>query len=239
MQKSNQTYIWIQTFLRSSIYVYYIWQLMANLKHVNSNTHCLINVISRCKVGDPRAGHLPWIVMVLGEGLIWLNFLPSSSHVIVTGFGGPTASQVNVKELFLVTFTSPGCLIKVGKPALRKPDTLRLVYKLTNIRTFCENNRGLTSNLNNDGIWLNHFVTDTQSALVLTSVSPLNALKPATNQDHSQSHIDSTAPLKQRSTIAKFYTFKPKYKIYLAHLTYVFVLIFKYASQKKMFAKHC
>lgn len=64
--------------------------------------------------------------MLLGEGLIWFNFLPLRSHIIVTGFGGPTASQVNVKEVFLVTFTSLGCFVKVGKPALRQPDTLRL-----------------------------------------------------------------------------------------------------------------
>lgn len=57
--------------------------------------------------------------MVLGEGLVWFNFWPLRSHIIVTGFGGPTASQVNVNELLPVTFTSLGCLVKVGRPALR------------------------------------------------------------------------------------------------------------------------
>lgn len=60
--------------------------------------------------------------MVLGERLVWFNLWPWRSHTIVTGFGGPTASQVNVKELLLLTFTSLGCFVKVGKPALRQPD---------------------------------------------------------------------------------------------------------------------
>lgn len=58
---------------------------------------------------------LPIMRMVLGEGSemfctsLWY-------HSIVTGSGGPTASQVRSKGVFRVTFTSLGCFVNVGKP---------------------------------------------------------------------------------------------------------------------------
>lgn len=58
---------------------------------------------------------LPVMRMVLGEGSemfctsLWY-------HSIVTGSGGPTASQVRSKGVFRVTFTSLGCFVNVGKP---------------------------------------------------------------------------------------------------------------------------
>lgn len=82
--------------------------------------------ISKSEVWSPEAKRSPWIVMLLGEGLVRFNFVSLRNHIIVTGFGGPTASQVNVTELFFLTFTSLGCLVKVGKPALRQSDTLKL-----------------------------------------------------------------------------------------------------------------
>lgn len=54
--------------------------------------------------------------MVLEDSLCSTNLVPFWSHLMITGFGGPTASQLNLKEVFLVMFTPLGCIVKFGRP---------------------------------------------------------------------------------------------------------------------------